>query len=80
MFDIRKNLSIALFRIEKSFWYLLRTWRNDDDDDEDDCLSEIDESSRASRSKRSVSLENSRIDFRKNWFEITDENSLKKKL
>jgi hypothetical protein len=78
MFDTRKNLSTALFRIKRSFWYLLRTWWNDDD--ENDCLSEIDDDLRASKSKRSVSLERSKVNFRKNWFEMTDENSLKEKL
>jgi hypothetical protein len=37
-------------------------------------LSEDDE--RISRSKRSISLIESRVDFRKNWSEMTDENSL----
>jgi hypothetical protein len=37
-------------------------------------LSEDDE--RTSKSKKSISLIESRIDFRKNWFEIIDENNL----
>jgi hypothetical protein len=77
MFDTRKNLLIALFRIKKSFWYLLQTWWNDD---ENDCLSEIDDDSWVSKSKRSVSLEKSKMNFRKNWFKMIDENNLKKKL
>jgi hypothetical protein len=80
IFDTRKNLSIALFRIKRSFWCLLRTWWNDDieiDIDDDwndwsDYLSELDEDSRASKSKRSVSLEESRVNSRENWFEMTD--------
>ncbi len=78
MFDIWKNLSIALFRIKKSFWYFFGTWW--DDDDENDCLSEIDDDSRAFKSKRSVSLKKSRMNFRKNWLEMIDENNLKEKL
>ncbi len=80
MFNIRKNFSIALSRIKKSFWYLLRTWWNDNDDDENDYLSEIDESSWAFKSKRSVSFEESKMNFRENWFAMIDENSLKKRL
>jgi hypothetical protein len=37
-------------------------------------LSEDDE--RISRSKKSISMIESRIDFRKNWSEMTDENNL----
>jgi hypothetical protein len=37
-------------------------------------LSEDDE--RTFKSKKSISLIESRIDFRKNWFEMTDENNL----
>jgi hypothetical protein len=69
MFDTRKNLSIALFRIKKSFWYLLRTWWNDD---ENDGLNEIDDDSRAFKSKKSVSLEKSKVNFRKNWFKMIE--------
>jgi hypothetical protein len=78
MFDIRKNLLIALSRIKKSFWYFLRTWWNDDD--ENDYLNEIDDDSRILKSKRFISLEKSKMNFRKNWFEMTDENNLKEKL
>ncbi len=78
MFNIRKNLLLVLFRIKKSFWYFFQTWWNDDN--ENDYLNEIDENSRAFKSKKSVSLYNSKIDFRKNWFEIINENNLKKKL
>ncbi len=83
IFDSRKNLSIVLFRIKKSFLCLLRTWWDDDieiDIDDDwndwndwnDCLSEFDEDSRVFKSKRSVSLEKSKMNFRKNWLEMTD--------
>jgi hypothetical protein len=78
MFDIRKNLSIALFRIKKSFWCFFRTWWNVDD--ENDCLNEIDDDSRAFKSKRFVSFEKSKMNFWKNWFEMIDENNLKEKL
>jgi hypothetical protein len=78
MFDIRKNLSIALFRIKKLFWYFLRTWWNDND--KDNYLNEIDEKSRVFKLKTLVSFENSRINSQKNWFEMINENNLKKKL
>jgi hypothetical protein len=71
IFDIRKNLSIALFRIKKSFWCLLRTWCDDDEINEinenwNDYLSKIDENSRVFRSKRFLSLEKLKMNFRKN--------------
>jgi hypothetical protein len=37
-------------------------------------LSEDDE--RTSKSKKSISLIESKVDFRKNWFEMIDENNL----
>ncbi len=83
MFDTRKSLSIALSRIEKAFWCLLQTWCDDDDEVSEDwnyCLSEIDENSRAFKSKRSVSLEKSEVYSRKNWFEMIDENDSKEEL
>jgi hypothetical protein len=80
IFDIRKKLSIALSRIKKSFWCFLRTWWNDDIEinidndwnDWNDCLNEFDENSRVFKSKRSVSFEESRMNFRKNWFKVID--------
>jgi hypothetical protein len=80
MFDTRKNFSIALFWIKKLFWYLLWTWWNDNDDDENDYLNKIDENLRVFKSKKSVSLEKSKVNFRKNWLEMIDENSLKEEL
>ncbi len=67
MFNTRKNLSIALSRIKKSFWCFLRTWCDDDENNEinwNDCSNKIDENSRVFRSKRSVWLEESRMNFR----------------
>ncbi len=52
---------------------------NEIDENWDDYSSEIDESSRAFKSKKSVSLKKSRMSFWKNKLEMTDKNSLKKK-
>jgi hypothetical protein len=91
MFDTWKNLLIALFRIKKSFWCFLSWFRNDWIFDEltnnINCLSEIflsndllndlsENDERIFKSNKSISINESRIDFRKNWFEMIDENNL----
>jgi hypothetical protein len=91
MFDIRKNLSIALFRIKRSFWCFLSWLRNDWILDEltndTNCLSETclssdllndlsEDDERISILNKSISLNESKIDFRENWSEMIDENNL----
>ncbi len=78
----RKHDDYKLSRSQQSFFL---TWCDDNENNEisenwNDYLNKIDESSRAFKSKRSVSLEKSRMNSWKNWFEMIDENNSKKEL
>jgi hypothetical protein len=79
MFDTRKNLFIALFRIKRSFWCFLSWLRNDwvlDKLTNDmSCLSETclssdllsdlsEDNERTSKSNKSISLSESKVDSR----------------